>query len=99
MKGVAIIGAGLLALSGITGPALAGSSGMSAQPQLSPQTQETINQLQDASADIARSRELSEHHGVMLSEDIRRQSQLDSLIQRLQNGENVSPDEIEQAKR
>ena len=91
MKAKVLVGAGLMILTGMSGQVLAGTAGVAAQtPE---QEAATISQLQEARAEIVRSRELSEHHGVMLSEDVQRQSKLENLIQRLQNGETVNPDD------
>lgn len=95
MNSKILIGASLVALTGLGGLAFAGSSGV---PTSADQKAATVEQLQVARDDAARRRQLGEH-GMLYIQDTDRQSKLDRLIQRLQNGEAVSPDDIDNAKR
>ena len=97
MNSKILVGASLFALTGFGGWALAESPAAPTQAAPSEQTAATVNQLEEARANVARNRQLGEH-GMILIHDTDKQAELDRLIQRLQNGESVSPDEIDHAK-
>jgi hypothetical protein len=98
MHGKMLVGASLFALAGLTGRAVAGSPGVPAQTVSAGQKTATVNPFEEPRTEAVRDRQLSGERGSLLINYKDKQSELDSLIKRLQNGESVTPDEIDRAK-
>jgi hypothetical protein len=97
-KMITLVGASVFALAGLTGRAVAGSPGVPAQTVSAGQKTATVNPLEEPRTEAVRDRQLSGERGSLLIDYKDKQSELDSLIKRLQNGQPVTPDEIDHAK-
>jgi hypothetical protein len=93
-----LLGTGLLGLAGLNGRVFAGSPSMPAPAIRAEPTAATLKQLDEARTEAARDRLRPGERGPLLVHDLEKESRLDNLIQRLQNGGHVTPDEIDRAK-
>jgi hypothetical protein len=93
-----LIGTGLVGLAGLNGRVFAGSPSMPGLAIRAEPKAATLKQLEEARTEAARDRLRPGERGPLLVHDMEKESRLDSLIQRLQNGEHVTPDEIDRAR-
>ena len=97
-KIITVVGASLLVMGGLSSRAVAGSSGVAAQTVPAGQKAATLNSLEEPRTEALQDHQLSGGRGSLLIDYKEKQSVLDSLIKRLQNGEPVTPDEIDHAR-
>jgi hypothetical protein len=93
-----LIGTSLVGLAGLNGRVFAGSPGMPTPAIRAEQKAATVKQLEEARTEAAQDRLRPGERGPLLVHDMEKESRLDSLIQRLRNGEHVTPDEIDRAR-
>jgi len=99
MKRTIVVGMAVALFSSFGALALAGSAGADAAAQTPEQRNESVSDLQAAKAEIVRSRQLSLKHGIWAIADTTKEKHIDDMIDRLQKGEAVSPEEIDELKR
>lgn len=98
MKPKILVGAAFATLTVFCARAFPAAPGVPRQPMTAEQRASTLGELQQARTETQRNIQLGAH-GVMLIHYQNKESRLDELIQRLQRGETVDPEEIDRVMR